>query len=96
MIKSELVWHDKKEYPNRKAGGQYLVIRNRPYSLAYFEILHFQKSSHGLYNANYNISKKAKNLWFYYDSEYGDIIVDDVLFWAELPDAIRLEQELCK
>lgn len=88
MIKTELIWHNAKE-ENPKNSGKYLVIRDREYHSPVYYMLYFTLDSGGLFFVNEPI-KKQKNVWYYYDSEYGDIVVKDVVYWTSLPQLQKI------
>ena len=74
-------WTPVSELP--KEDGQYLVVQKRSYG-SWFRILRFAKNGREV--DDYYFRDEWKNVWFYYDSEWGYITVNDVTHWMPLPE----------
>jgi hypothetical protein len=62
--------------------GQYLVYMKSPYS-GWQDVLRFAKDGRKV--DKYDFHNQWKNVWYYYDSEYGYLTVDSVTHWMPLP-----------
>ena len=63
--------------------GKYLVCR-RLYGSWWRETLNFAKDARKV--SKYDFHRGWKNVWYWYDSEWGHITIDDVTHWMPLPE----------
>ena len=82
MFKREIVFNDILDKLPEKA-GRYLCI-TEGFLNSDFELLRFTKTTKDLI-VFVDEDKDKKNVWYYSDDEWGDVIVDRVLYWAESP-----------
>lgn len=84
MIMYKILWISvDKALPNKN--GEYLVAYYRFLSKEYgYDVACFSKTGKRLHFVNSDISKD-KNIWHIYDSEYGDVPINSVEYWAEIP-----------
>ena len=62
--------------------GKYLVCR-RLYGSWWRETLNFAKDARKV--SKYDFHRGWKNVWYWYDSEWGHLTMDDVTHWMPLP-----------
>ena len=72
----------KKQLP--KKDGRYLVREVLFNNTPWYKILSFAKDARKV--DKYDFHRGWKNVWYYYDSEWGHITVDSVTHWMELPE----------
>lgn len=83
MIAKEITWISVDEsLPNKN--GRYLVAYEFWSNEYSYDIVYFSKTGKGLIFFNGDISKD-KNIWHRDDSEYGDVPIRGVKYWAEIP-----------
>ena len=63
--------------------GKYLVCR-RLYGGWWRETLEFAKDARKV--DKYDFYRGWKNVWYWYDSEWGHLTIDDVTHWMPLPE----------
>ena len=64
--------------------GQYLVVKKIFNNSIWQEVLSFAKDGRKV--DKYDFHRGWKNVWYYYDSEWGHIAVDSVTHWMPLPE----------
>lgn len=57
-----------------------------------YDIVYFSKTGKGLIFFNGDISKD-KNIWYRDDSEYEDVPISNVKYWAEIPKIPKNTEE---
>ena len=63
--------------------NEYLVFEKHSYGTQ-TRILRFAKDGRKV--DKYDFHRGWKNVWYYYDSEWGHITIDDVTHWMPLPE----------
>ena len=61
--------------------GKYIVTRDDPVFGIYVRMLNYGEADFA----------KKNPCWFYYDSEYGDVTVDNVIAWMQLPEPYKMD-----
>ncbi len=61
--------------------GKYIVTRDDPVFGIYVRMLNYGEADFA----------KKNPCWFYYDSEYGDVTVDNVIAWMPLPEPYKMD-----
>ena len=64
--------------------GDYLVVKKIFNNIIIQDVLSFAKDSRKV--DKYDFHRGWKNVWYYYDSEWGHITVDSVTYWMPLPE----------
>lgn len=83
MIKKELTWYSVDEkLPD--SNGKYLIMYERTWFIVIYKTAWFSLSGSTLHCLNDDLSKR-RNVWYEYDSEYGDVPIREVKYWAEIP-----------
>ena len=83
MIKKELIWYSTDEkLPDKD--GRYLIVSELVLGGDSYDTAYFSKSGKYLHFVNGDLSKD-KNIWTDYDSEYGDVPIRGVKYWAKIP-----------
>lgn len=72
----------KKDLP--KKDGRYLIRRTLFGSTVWYDVLSFAKDGRKV--DKYDFQENWKNVWYRYDSEWGNVTIDSVTHWMELPD----------
>ena len=78
------IWHNVADsLPTHS--GNYLVARHyRSGEGMFISVAGFAKNGKRLFCLNRDVSKQ-ENVWHRYDSEYGDVVLDGIEYWAEIP-----------
>ena len=69
--------------------GRYLVVKKIFNNSIIQDVLSFAKDGRKV--DKYDLHRGWKNVWHYYDSEWGHITVDSVTHWMPLPEAPKGE-----
>ena len=64
--------------------GDYLVVKKIFNNSIMQEVLNFAKDGRKV--DKYDFNRGWKNVWYYYDSEWGHITIDSVTHWMPLPE----------
>lgn len=69
--------------------GRYLVAKRIFNNSIWQEVASFAKDGRKV--DNYDFHSEWKNVWYYYDSEWGHITIGSVTHWMPLPEAPKEE-----
>ena len=72
-----------------KKDGNYLVAKKSFNNRIQQDVLHFAKDGRKVDQNDFY--REWKNVWYYYDSEWGHITIDSVSHWMPLPEAPKGE-----
>lgn len=63
--------------------GRYLVLKNI-YGTPWCDVIYFAKDGRKV--DKYDFRREWKNVWYRYDSEWGNVTTDDITHWMPLPE----------
>ena len=63
--------------------GRYLVLKNI-YGTPWYDVIYFAKNGRKV--DKYDFRREWKNVWYRYDSEWGNVTTNDVTHWMPLPE----------
>lgn len=83
MITREITWVSVDEaLPDKE--GRYLIVHESSLGGDCYGTAYFSKTGKYLHYVNGDLSKQM-NIWTDYDSEFGDVKIYGVKYWAEIP-----------